>query len=49
MGQIALNIAGPINLRQPPQATLKKVSATAPISPDEEKLLRAAWEKLPKQ
>ena len=33
----------------PPPATLKKVSATAPISPDEEKLLRAAWEKLPKQ
>jgi putrescine transport system substrate-binding protein len=33
----------------PPPATLKKVSATAPISPDEEKLLKAAWEKLPKQ
>jgi putrescine transport system substrate-binding protein len=33
----------------PPQATLKKVSATAPISPAEEKLLRAVWEKLPKQ
>jgi putrescine transport system substrate-binding protein len=33
----------------PPPATLKKVSATAPISPDEEKLMRAAWEQLPKQ
>jgi putrescine transport system substrate-binding protein len=33
----------------PPPGTLKKVSATAPISPDEEKLLKAAWEKLPKQ
>jgi putrescine transport system substrate-binding protein len=33
----------------PPEATLKKISAIAPISPDEEKLLQAAWEKLPKQ
>jgi len=33
----------------PPSATLKKISAIAPISPDEEKLLQATWEKLPKQ
>jgi putrescine transport system substrate-binding protein len=33
----------------PPAATLKKISAIAPISPDEEKLLLQAWEKLPKQ
>ena len=33
----------------PPAATLKKISAVAPISPEEEKLLKAAWEKLPKQ
>lgn len=33
----------------PPPATLKKVSATAPISPEGEKLLKAAWEKLQKQ
>ena len=33
----------------PPAATLKKVSAVAPISPEAEKLLKAAWEKLPKQ
>ena len=33
----------------PPAATLKKISAIAPVSPDEEKLLQAVWEKLPKQ
>ncbi len=33
----------------PPPATLKKVSAIAPISPEEEKMLQATWEKLPKQ
>lgn len=33
----------------PPPATLKKVFAVAPISPEGEKLLKAAWEKLPKQ
>ncbi len=33
----------------PPAATLKKIFAVAPISPDAEKLLKAAWEKLPKQ
>ncbi len=33
----------------PPAATLKKISAIAPISPEEEKLLQATWEKLPKQ
>ena len=33
----------------PPAATLQKISAVAPISPEEEKLLKAAWEKLPKQ
>jgi putrescine transport system substrate-binding protein len=32
----------------PPQATLKKIAAMAPISPPVEKLLYSIWEKIPK-
>jgi putrescine transport system substrate-binding protein len=32
----------------PPQATLKKISAMAPISPPVEKLLKSIWQKIPK-